>query len=457
MNASQHDMPDMMHTQFQNALWTQFANIILGLWLATSPVTFGYGGDMAWNDTVSGIALIMLGFLSLSYERGWARWATTALGIWLLMAPLVLWAPTAASYVNATIVGTLAIAFSILVPGMPGMRMQPGPETPPGWSYNPSSWLQRAPIIGIGMVGFFISRYLAAVQLGYIDEAWDPFFGNQTMNVLTSDMSEAWPVSDAGLGAVAYMLEALSGFMGHRDRWRTMPWMVLMFGFLVIPLGLVHIALVMSQPVLVGNWCTLCIAVALLMLLMIPLAVDEVVAMGQFIKTTRSQGKPFWTNFWKGGTPWTDEEIEAHMDSNGGHGSNGDDEPDFQSPLGEASRAMVWGVTVPWNLLLMAAAGIWITVAPGVLLYEGSMANSDHLAGPIIAVIAVTAMAEVTRSVRLLAIPVALWIMLSPLLLDGGTTASLVSNLIAGLLIIALSVPRGPIRQRYADWSTMMR
>lgn len=452
----QHEMPDMMRKQFEGALWTQFANVALGLWLATSPFTFGYGGNMAWNDVLSGVLLMILGFLSLSYERGLARWATTGLGIWLLLAPLVFWAPTAASYVNATLVGTLAVAFSILVPGMPGMRMQPGPETPSGWSYNPSSWLQRAPVIGIGILGFFISRYLGAVQLGHVDEAWDPFFGGQTMQVLFSDLSESWPVSDAGLGAVAYMMEALSGFMGHRDRWRTMPWMVLMFGFLVIPLGLVHVFLVISQPVLVRNWCTLCIAVAVLMLIMIPLAVDEVVAMGQFINTTRRQGKPFWPNFWKGGTPWTDEEIETHMNEEQDmeEQENG---VNFHSPLGKVWYAMVWGVTIPWNLLLMTAAGVWLTVSPGVLVYSGTAADSDHLAGPLVAVIAVIAMAEVLRALRFVAIPVTLWIMVSPFILSGADTLSIINNLAAGAVIIALSIPRGSVRQDYAGWTLLTR
>jgi hypothetical protein len=55
---------------------------------------------------------------------------------------------------------------------------------PPGWTYNPSSWLQRAPLIATGFLGWFISRYLAAVQLGYTAAAWEPFFGEGTARVL---------------------------------------------------------------------------------------------------------------------------------------------------------------------------------------------------------------------------------------------------------------------------------
>lgn len=201
------------------------------------------------------------------------------------------------AYATETLIGTQVIAFAILIPGMPGMLMLPGSETPPGWSYNPSSWVQRAPVIALGILSFFIARYLAAYQLGYIDHAWDPFFGDSTVRVLDSKVSRAWPVSDAGFGAVSYLLEALSGFMGMRNRWRTMPWMVLMFGVLVIPLGVTSIILVVLQPVMVGAWCNLCLLTALFILFMIPLSVDDVAAMAQFMAKVGRGGEPFWTNF----------------------------------------------------------------------------------------------------------------------------------------------------------------
>ncbi|MEJ7793846.1 MAG: hypothetical protein WKF65_17945 [Gaiellaceae bacterium] len=45
----------------------------------------------------------------------------------------------------------------------------------------------------------------------------------------------------------AAAVAALSGFMGGTNRWRTMPWMVLMFFILVVPLGIVSIVLVILQ------------------------------------------------------------------------------------------------------------------------------------------------------------------------------------------------------------------
>src|SRR5665811_886497 len=94
--------------------------------------------------------------------------------------------------------------------------MVPGPDVPAGWSYNPSTWSQRAPIIALALVGFFLSRQMAAYQLGYTLSVWEPFFDPGTRAVLGSDLSRSFPISDAGLGAVAYMVEALMGFMGGK-------------------------------------------------------------------------------------------------------------------------------------------------------------------------------------------------------------------------------------------------
>jgi hypothetical protein len=109
------------------------------------------------------------------------------------------------------------------------------------------------------------------------------FFGLGTVRVLTSDVSRAFPIPDAGLGAVAYMIEFLMGFMGDKVRWRTMPWMVTFFGILVVPLGVVSITLIVLQPLAVGAWCTPCLIAAAAMLVMIALTLDEV-RQCQFVK-----------------------------------------------------------------------------------------------------------------------------------------------------------------------------
>ena len=448
-------------------LWVPFAVILLGVWLASSPAVLDYaanaGGELArvtaerdlqpiahraalmtWSDVVSGLVLVALGALWLRASLVWAPWLACAVGVWLLCAPVVFWAPSAAAFTNDSLVGILVIALTILIPGMPGMPliMQHGPDVPPGWTYNPSSWLQRAPVIALGFAGFFAARHLVGYQMGYAAHAWDPFFGGGTARVLDSEVSRAWPVSDAALGVVAYTLEALMGFMGGPARWRTMPWMVLLFGILVVPLGLVSITLVVLQPVAVGAWCTICLFTAAAMLLMIPLTLDEVTAMVQFmVHAVRDEGQPLWRTFWLGGT------VEG--------GGPDERSPEITGPLSETAPAMLWGVTVPWTLTASALIGLWWMAAPDVLGAgrQTTAADSSHLVGAAAVCIAVICTAEVVRAARLLNVPLGLWMAGSAWFLDGATPGFQWSSLVSGAALVLLSLPRGHVAERYGHWS----
>ncbi len=444
------DHTEMVRDMRAKWLWTNFTVISLGVWLITSPFTFGYTSErMIWSDVISGALLVFFSALALWPRFDFVgRWSVALVGGWLQFAPLVFWAPTAAAYLNDTLVGVMAITLSILVPMMPGMAhhmemMKPGPEVPPGWSYNPSSWHQRAPMIALAFIGWLASRYLAAFQLGYINTVWDPFFGDGTVKVLTSDVSKMFPISDAGLGAAAYTIEMLMGWMGGKDRWHTMPWMVTFFFILVVPLGVVSIVLVMLQPLAVGAWCSICLFTALVMLFMIPVAVDEVVAMGQFLRASKRKGKSLWRTFWVGGT--LDEVNEDKRT------------PKYGAPASEMVAPMVWGVTAPWNLVLSAALGLWLMFAPAFFGTQGAAADSDHLVGALITTVAVIATAEVIRAGRFLNVLLGAWIITAPWLLSGASANARWNDLLTGALVIVLSLPRGSVRERYAGWDRMIR
>jgi uncharacterized membrane protein len=169
---------------------------------------------------------------------------------------------------------------------------------PPGWSYNPSSWSERLPLIGLALLGTVIAGYLALYQTGVLKSAWDPFFGRGTQVILHSPVSRILPIPDAALGAIGYLLDAVSGAVGGRDRWRTMPWIVVLFGIAVGPLGLVSILLVIIQPVPFRAWCTLCLASATISIAMIGPAMDELLASLQYLRRERQRGRTFWQAFW---------------------------------------------------------------------------------------------------------------------------------------------------------------
>lgn len=172
------------------------------------------------------------------------------------------------------------------------------PNAPPGWSYDPSSWPQRLPIVGLALVGFAIATYLTLYQIRVLPDVWEPFFGDGSRTILNSKISRVLPVPDAALGAFGYLVDAVTGVIGGRGRWRTMPWIVILFGIAVGPLGVVSVMLVVFQPVLLGAWCTLCLASAVVSVLMIGPAMDEFLASLQFLRRERDRSRSVWRAFW---------------------------------------------------------------------------------------------------------------------------------------------------------------
>jgi uncharacterized membrane protein len=384
----------------------------------------------------------------LWWRNGWARFANALIACWLLFAPLVFWTTSAAAYTNATLVAALIIAFAVLIPPVPGVSIlarMSGPDIPPGWNYNPSAWMQRIPVIALAFVGLHVSRYLAAFQLGHIQAAWDPFFGSGTERVMTSDLSMAWPISDAGLGAIAYMLEILTGMLGDRNRWRTMPWAVIVFGIMIVPLGAVSIYFIIIQPILMGTWCTLCLVAAAAMLIQVPYSFDELLATLQFLRQRHRAGRPLLRVFLQGDTV------------DGGRMGPADE---FNVSRGAMLRDMFGGgVSLPWTLLLSVAIGIWLVFTRMTLGAENTLANSNHLIGALVITVAVTAMAEPARPLRLLNVFLGVALMITPGLLPvtvNMASASVWNNELMGLLLIGLSVPRGSITRHYGRWDKLL-
>lgn len=172
------------------------------------------------------------------------------------------------------------------------------PETPPGWDYNPSAWSERLPIVGLALLGFGIAGYLALYQWRILPTVWEPFFGNGSQVILNSSVSHLLPIPDAALGAFGYLLDAVTGVIGGRGRWRSLPWLVVLFGLAVGPLGAISILLVILQPVLFNAFCTLCLASAAISVLMIGPAMDEVLASLQYIQREHRRGRSRWRVFW---------------------------------------------------------------------------------------------------------------------------------------------------------------
>jgi hypothetical protein len=167
---------------------------------------------------------------------------------------------------------------------------------------------------------------------------------------------------------------------------------------------------------------------------------DEVIATSQFLLRTRREGGSVWRALWGGEGPGAEEPMPAKK----------------RSGLNE----ILHGIEVfsaPWNLLLSALAGGWLMAAPTMLGIGGAAADNSHIAGALVVTIAVVAFAEPARAVRWLNVLFGLWLIIAPWILAGGAGAGRWSIALTGLALIALSLPRGRVEDRYGGWQRWIR
>ncbi|MFZ4673476.1 MAG: vitamin K epoxide reductase family protein [Chlamydiia bacterium] len=410
--------------------WFFLITLFLGFWLIFTPYAIGIRQeDILFNDQICGLLILFFSLSSL-YGSKISPWMIALIGAYLQLAPLIFHVSEPQAYLEDTVIGILAIIFSIIIPGTPGVVDLEEGEIPPGWSYNPSSWVQRFPILVLGTIGWFAARLMCAYQLGFIDTIWDPFFGDGTETVITSKISQAFPIPDAGLGALAYSIEVLLGLKGGTARWRTMPWLVVGFSFLVVPLGLASIVLIILQPLVVGAWCTLCLIAGSCMLLMCLFTLDEVIAVAQLLLSAYREGH-FLKVFLYGSHP------KGLL--------NDPQTPKFPPPPIEFVVEMCRGVTLQPYLIGAALLGAFFMFSPFLFNFADMMADFAHTFGALIIVVSILSLAEVGRMIRKANHVLSLVLVISTLYAE-------IDPITKGLLILAaigvslLSVPTGCLK-----------
>lgn len=81
------------------------------------------------------------------------------------------------------------------------------------------------------------------------------------------------------------------------------------------------------------------------------------------------------------------------------------------------------------------------------------MADSDHLVGALVITMAVIAMSEVARPLRFINVLFGLWLIAAPWILVGETLGAAAAGVVAGLVLVGLSLPRGPrSAEHYGAW-----
>jgi hypothetical protein len=206
----------------------------------------------------------------------------------------------------------------------------------------------------------------------------------------------------------------------------------------------VSIVFIIIQPIVIGTWCTLCLVGAAAMLAQIPYAIDEIVATGQFLQRRRRAGASLLAVLL-----WGDTDDESQQKR-----------PADPLPPREFERsprqlmAAVWGggVSITWSLGLTLAVGAALMTSRLWLGAEGVLADAHHIAGALAITIVAIACGEVARTARLLNVPLGLALLVAALAIEAPPLAR-VATALAALALMALSLPRGGVRERYAGWT----
>ena len=444
--------------------WAHFVNIGLGSWLVTQPLLIGVPEPMLRiGEIVCGLLLMLCAGLALSWQLRWARWLCAGIGSVVMTLPFLFSTANGAAYLSDTLIGGLIFGFAVCTkpePGVSAIAALHGPAVPPGWSYNPSNWTQRIPIVVLAIVGLYVSRYLAGYQLGYIPAVWDPFFvgnpadpKNGTEEIVTSFVSEAWPVSDAAVGGYTYLLEIVTGIAGSRLRWRTMPWLVVLFGLMIAPLGITSISFIVIQPILIGTWSTIALIGAAAVLIQIPYSLDELVATLQFLRRRKRAGRSVLRVFFFGDT---DETPRAAVRKAAKAGKEEPDDVFDQRPGVVVADMLGGGVGLSWGLGLAVLLGLLLLFTRPLLGVDGSVANAHHLIGALVLTVVSLAAAEVARTLRFLILPLGAALLAVPLVWPAGAAAA-VFAVVTGLLLIVACLPRGAIWRSYGSWDSLIR
>ncbi len=407
----------------RSKFWSSILLVFVAMLMIASTWTFsGVSVAMKVSDIVSALLIIVIAIVRLRREDHKADYLLFFVGLWLQFAPLAFWAELGGSYLNDTLTG-----FVVMFVAMLWHEEAPHPlhATPKGWSYNPSRLSERVPIAALSLLCWLTARTMASYQLGYLHELIDPVFGNGTIDVITSPLSKKFPVSDAGLGAMAYTLETIMALHGGEERWHKKPIFVLFFCMLIIPVGLVSTILIILQPLIVGAWCFWCLLTAIMMLFMITFAVDEMVLTYQFLKMYRKKAPSLYTLLVKGSSCLKEP---LHITQ----------EPSPIFPMR--------GIGFPPTLIVAALVGLVLMFYSSRLQLSYLIASLDHILGALVVLISVISFAEPARNLRWLLIPIAAVVFIYSWTL---TSFPLLFHLSISIALALLAIRKGHIKESF--------
>lgn len=112
------------------------------------------------------------------------------------------------------------------------------------------------------------------------------------------------------------------------------------------------------------------------------------------------------------------------------------------------------GVNRPWTLAAAAGIGVVLMFSRTFIVGNVELANAHHVIGSLVLAVVSIAAAEVARKMRYLVGVLGVLLIGAPLWYPDGVVPTALSAAL-GVALIALCIPRGPVRERYGTWVRM--
>jgi hypothetical protein len=219
-----------------------------------------------------------------------------------------------------------------------------------------------------------------------------------------------------------------------------MPWLVVLFGLMIAPLGVVSILFVIIQPIVIGTWSTLALLAAVAVLVQIPYSLDELLAALQFVRRRMRAGQSAVHVFLFGDTDTGADEASASLELDRSAGAL-------------LREAVTGGVRLTWPLVAVAAVALSLLFTRLTLGVEGGLANAHHLLGALVLTVVSIAAAEVARPARFVNVALGAGLIAVPFVYDADLLTMLYT-IAAGAAIAGLSMLRGGrLVGRYGTWT----
>jgi uncharacterized membrane protein YdjX (TVP38/TMEM64 family) len=111
-----------------------------------------------------------------------------------------------------------------------------------------------------------------------------------------------------------------------------------------------------------------------------------------------------------------------------------------------------------WPRFINMLIGLWLMSSPGLLNYDSAATDNGHIIGPILATFSAIAIWEATRNVRIWNYPLGVWLLLAPWILDYTYLTAILSDMIAGVIIIILCSIKGKVKQSFGGgWRALFK